>query len=182
MLRQWKSTGKTRLKQCSVFDLMCETYLSPRTGDEHAFYLLETADWTNIIPLTPENDVIMIRQFRAGIRECTLEIPGGMVDPTDASPMDAARREMREETGYDGERIVLLGSVHPNPAILNNRCSTFLATDVLPTGRPQLDGGEDIEVESVPLRQIPKLIRRGRITHGLVLNAFQWLWTSQSAR
>jgi 8-oxo-dGTP pyrophosphatase MutT (NUDIX family) len=161
---------------------MCETYLSPRTGEPHPFYLLETADWTNIIPLTPENDVVLIRQFRPGIRAFTLEIPGGLVDPTDASPMEAARREMREETGYDSERIVFLGSVHPNPAILNNCCSTFLATDVHRTANQQLDSGEDIEVESVPLRQIPELIRRGKITHGLVLNAFQWLWSTQSER
>ncbi len=123
----------------------------------------------------------MIRQFRAGIREFTLEIPGGMVDASDASPMAAARREMREETGYDSERITFLGSVHPNPAILNNRCSTFLASDVRRTERPQLDGGEDIEVESIPLRQIPELIRRGHITHSLVLNAFQWLWSPSAS-
>ncbi len=161
---------------------MRETYVSPRTGEAYPFYRLETADWINIIPLTPENEVIMVRQFRAGIGAFTLEIPGGQVDPIDASPMAAARREMLEETGYDTARIVFLGSVHPNPAILNNRCSSFLATDVIRTGSPRLEDGEDIEVESIPLTGIPELIRQGKITHGLVLNAFQWLWTLPSEK
>jgi len=174
MLREWKPVRSECIQHFRVFDLLRETYISPRTGHQYPFYVLQTWDWANIIPITPDKNVVMIRQFRAGIRSITLEIPGGLVDPEDGSPLDAAKRELREETGYDSDEIIPLGVVHPNPAIMNNLCYTFLATNVRLTGEQELDMGEDIVVQLVPLEKVPELIRGGEITHGLVLNAFQW--------
>lgn len=174
MLREWKPVRSECIQHFRVFDLMRETYISPRTGSQYPFYVLETWDWTNIIPITPDNQVVMIRQFRAGIRSFTLEIPGGLVDPTDGSALEAARREMREETGYDSDEIVALGKVHPNPAIMNNCCHSFLATNVRQVAEQTLDLGEDIELALVSLDQVPELIRKGEITHSQVLNAFHW--------
>jgi 8-oxo-dGTP pyrophosphatase MutT (NUDIX family) len=180
MLREWKPVRSECIQHFRVFDLLRETYISPRTGHQYPFYVLQTWDWANIIPITPDKNVVMIRQFRAGIRSITLEIPGGLVDPEDGSPLDAAKRELREETGYDSDEIIPLGVVHPNPAIMNNRCYTFLATNVRLTGEQELDMGEDIVVQLVPLEKIPELIRGGEITHGLVLNAFQWYLNNHS--
>jgi 8-oxo-dGTP pyrophosphatase MutT (NUDIX family) len=174
MSGKWKPVQSECIQHFRVFDLMRETYISPRTGDPYPFYVLQTWDWANIIPITEDNQVVMIRQFRAGTRSITLEIPGGLVDPEDRSPLEAARREMREETGYDSDEIVPLGTVHPNPAIMNNRCYSFLANNVALTGVQELDQGEDIDVSLIALERIPDLIRSGEITHGLVLNAFQW--------
>lgn len=174
MLRDWKPVRSECIQHFRVFDLMRETFISPRTGDPYPFYVLQTGDWANIIPVTPDDNVVMIRQFRAGTRSFTLEIPGGLVDPSDGSPLRAARREMLEETGYDSEEILPLGAVHPNPAIMNNRCHTFLASNVRLIGEQNLDLGEDIDVQLIALKEIPRLIRNGEITHGLVLNAFQW--------
>lgn len=174
MLREWKSIRSECIQHFRIFDLMRETYISPRTGDQYPFYVLQTMDWTNIIPVTSDGHVVMIRQFRAGIRSFTLEIPGGLVDPSDGSPLKAARREMCEETGYDSEEIVSLGMAHPNPAFMNNRCYTFLARNARCIGEQKLDIGEDIDVCLIPLEKIPQLIRDGEITHSLVLNAFQW--------
>lgn len=175
MLRDWKPVRSECIQHFRVFDLMRETFISPRTGDHYPFYVLKTLDWANIIPITPDQNVVMIRQFRAGIRAFTLEIPGGLVDAADGSPLMAARREMIEETGYDSEEISPLGIVHPNPAIMNNRCFTFVARQARQTCTQNLDIGEDIDVRLVPMEEIPELIHRGEITHSLVLNAFQWL-------
>jgi len=138
------------------------------------FYVVTAPDWINVIPVTDDDRVILVRQYRFGIEGSTLEIPGGMCDEGEA-PADAARRELREETGYDAGELELLGSVHPNPAIQNNRCHSFLAPGVRRVGAPDPDADEAIEVVEVPLSEIPGLIAGGKITHALVIAAFHYL-------
>ena len=154
-----------------IFSLRIDRAHSPRTRVAHDFYILESTDWVNVIPVTPQGEVVLIRQYRHGTREVTLEIPGGIVEPGD-TPEAAARRELVEETGFKEREMILLGSVHPNPAFLTNRCFTFLAKDVVRTQAQEQDDKEDIEVEVRPLEEVPRLIRRGEITHALVLAAF----------
>jgi 8-oxo-dGTP pyrophosphatase MutT (NUDIX family) len=113
----------------------------------------------------------MIRQFRFGIDANTLEIPGGMVEPGE-EPMVAAARELEEETGYQPGRVVHLGTIHPNPAIQNNRCHSFVAFDCRKVHEGLQDTGEDISVELFDSSEIPALILSGEVTHSLVLNAF----------
>ena len=127
--RRWQTLKSERVYATPIFDLHRHQRSHPHRG-EHDFFVLEAPAWINIIPITPENDVVMVRQFRHGIGDFTLEIPGGMVDPEDPSPLLAARREMREECGYDSEDVVELGRVHPNPAIQPNYCYSFLARNV----------------------------------------------------
>jgi ADP-ribose pyrophosphatase len=114
----------------------------------------------------------MVRQRRHGIEAETLELPGGMVDPEDASPLEAARRELLEETGYRAATLEPLGKIAPNPAMQTNWTHSFLARDVELVGAPTLDGGEDIDVVLVPYREIPERVARGEITHALVVVAF----------
>ncbi len=172
MGRIWTKRGTRYLAHYPVFRLREDTYLSPRTHKELLFYVLETRDWINIIPLTRDQKVVMVHQFRMGTEKIALEIPGGIMDREDPSPLDAARRELREETGYDSDDIHFLGSIHPNPAIMNNTCRSFVAYNVELLYEQELDEGEDIRVELIPLARIPQLIREGTINHSLVLNAF----------
>jgi ADP-ribose pyrophosphatase len=171
MIKPWERIRSKTGPSFRVFSVRTDTAVSPRTGKEHDFYVIESGDWVNIIPLTADREVVMVRQYRHGSREMTLEIPGGLVDPGDTPEM-AASRELLEETGYEAGELSKLGVVNPNPAILNNRCYTFLARNVRKAGEPDLDQAEDIDVLLVPLADIPDLIRQGRIDHAIVVNAF----------
>jgi 8-oxo-dGTP pyrophosphatase MutT (NUDIX family) len=140
---------------------------------EHDFYVIESRDWINIIPITVDHQVVMVRQYRHGSREVTLEIPGGLVDSGD-TPETAAARELLEETGYQAAEYVKIGAANPNPAIFNNRCYTFLARNVARVRDPMPDQTEDIESVLVPLSDISELIRTGEIDHAIVIAAFCW--------
>ena len=175
-LEAWRRLTSDRVYETRVFDVLRNRCRSPRTGQDHDFFVLETGDWVNIIPLTDEGQVVLIRQYRHGIADFTLEVPGGMVDATDPSPLVAARREMVEESGYDSEDVAELGTIHPNPALQPNRCHSFVARGVRKLYTPTFDTTEETEVVLVPLADIPQLIREGHITHALVVVAFQWLW------
>jgi 8-oxo-dGTP pyrophosphatase MutT (NUDIX family) len=154
-----------------------EHYLSPRTGKEHDFYLIDSPDWVNVIPLTTDGKVILVKQYRFGTKEFSLEIPGGMIDEGD-TPARAASRELLEETGYAGDEPILLGIVHPNPAIHTNRCYTYLIKNVAYQNSPKQDATEDIEVQRPHLSEIPRLIREEKITHALVITAFYWYFSN----
>jgi 8-oxo-dGTP pyrophosphatase MutT (NUDIX family) len=144
------------------------------------FVVLDSPDWVNVVAITEPGNVVLIEQFRHGTQAVTLEIPGGVVDPGE-TPARAAARELLEETGYEAEEVILLGSVRPNPAFLNNTCYTFLARDARRVQEQSLDEGEDITILEAPMSDIPGLIADGRIDHALVIAAFQWYWLRQGA-
>ena len=175
MIKRWEKIRTEYLGDFRIFRIRADSSRSPRTGNVHRFFVLESPDWVNVIPLTPEGNVVMIRQYRHGTEEVTLEVPGGMVDPGDGDPSVSAARELREETGYEAEEIIRLGSVAPNPAFLNNRCHSYLVRRARRAHAVQLDGAEDITFEEIPLAEIPGLIRDGAITHSLTIAAFYYL-------
>ncbi|MGQ9695396.1 MAG: NUDIX hydrolase [Thermodesulfobacteriota bacterium] len=177
MIKPWKFLQAVKLNSCRVFDIIREEYISPKSGQKHDFYLLASVDWVNVIPLTAEQEIILVKQYRFGTKDFSLEIPGGMIDPGD-TPARAAKRELLEETGFGGEEPILLGVVHPNPAIHTNRCYTYLIKNATFQKLPEYDSTEDIEVQIVPLSEIPNFISTGRITHALVIAAFYWLFSS----
>jgi ADP-ribose pyrophosphatase len=130
-------------------------------------------DWINIIPLTTDHQVVMVRQYRHGSREVTLEIPAGFIDPGD-TPQRAAERELLEETGYQAEEYFEIGVLSPNPAFFSNRCYTFIARHIEKVGVPMLDQTEDIEVVLFPIADVPKLIAGRKIINPIVVTAFYW--------
>lgn len=171
---RWRRTSRRRLRDCRIFQLDEVRYEPPDGGDGGDFYILDTPDWINVIPVTEGGDVVLVRQFRFGIDTTTVEIPGGMCDD-DEEPEVAARRELLEETGYEAAEWTELGWVHPNPPVQTNRCFTFLARGVRRVAEQRLDGHERIEVLTRPLGAIPGMIAGGEISHALVVAAFQLL-------
>lgn len=166
----WPLTESRRLADYRLFELWREARTNPRTGEPHGFFVVRTTDWVNIIALTDDDEVVLVRQLRAGTGEHTIEIPGGMVDPGE-DPGTAALRELVEETGYVAETCVPIGVVHPNPALFSNRCHTFLASGARRVKEPELDPGEAILVATVPRARLRELIASGAITHALVVAA-----------
>lgn len=168
---QWIETSKELVLNSFLFRFCHVGYRSLTSGKEGKFIRLESKDWANVIPLTPRGEVVMVRQFRYGIGEITLEFPAGQVEPGE-SPLAAIERELREETGSSQAEIRELGWCHPNPAFLNNRCHHYLAVGVELGGAQALDEHEEIELVTVPLAEIDALIARGEITHSLSLAAW----------
>lgn len=179
--RHWNFLESRVVYQNRIVQVREETYRFVPNNIVRDFTVLGFADWVNIIPITPEGKVVMIRQYRLGTRSETLEIPGGLISEGDADPAEAALREMIEETGYHSDEVVHIGTVEPNPAIQNNRCHTYLARNAVPVSGQNLDPTEAIEVELVDRKDIPALVHSYRITHGLVLAAFAHLMIHETS-
>jgi ADP-ribose pyrophosphatase len=178
MIRPWPTVSSTPLGDFRIFTMRSDRKISPRTGKEHDFVILESVNWVNVIAVTPEAQLVMIEQFRHGSNTVELEIPGGMMDAGETSPVASAARELREETGYAGENARVLGSVLPNPAIQSNTCFTVLVENCRCLHPVEFDHGEDLITRLVPVAEVPRLVGEGRIRHTLVVAALYFfdLW------
>jgi len=175
---RWARLGETLQARTRVFDLLRARFRHPGRATEREFVVVRPPDWVNVLALTPEHRIVLVRQFRFGIDDFSLEIPGGVMEPGE-DPLAAGLRELREETGYHGAAARLLGSVHPNPAIQSNRCHFVLVESVMAEHPLEWDADEEIEILTLPVEEVYELARSGGISHGLVLDAlmlFEPVW------
>jgi ADP-ribose pyrophosphatase len=166
MIKPWPVIETSEGPDMGLFSIKVNRCRSPRTGKEHDFYVIDFPNWVQIVPITPEHQVVMVNQYRHGCGRTFLELPGGLIDDDDLSPQETATRELLEETGYRARDLLLLGKTYPQPAVLSHFGFTFVATGVQKVAEPTLDAAEDIEVCLIDIEAVPKLIRRGEINHG----------------
>ncbi len=154
-----------------IFKIRSDTRINPRTGRDHDFFVLDSVNWVNIIAVTPDQKLVMVEQFRHGSDTFELEIPGGMMDPHETDPVATAVRELREETGYEGEHARVLGKVWSNPAIMSNVTYTVIIENCRLRHGVEFDHGEDLVTRLIPAAEASKLVADGKIGHSLVVVA-----------
>ncbi len=167
---RWEKLGQTLGARCRVFDVLEARYRHPGRQRERDFVVIDAPDWVNVLALTPDRQLVLVRQFRFGIDDFSLEIPGGVMERGE-EPVAAALRELREETGFSGAPVRILGGVHPNPAIMNNVCHLVLVEQARRTDDLEWDHDEEMEVLTAPVDEVFAWARGGRIRHALVLDA-----------
>ena len=184
MIQPWPTISSKPLSDFRVFSVRSVTKRSPRTGLAHEFFIIDSVNWVNVVALTPDRKMVMVEQYRHGSDTVELEIPGGMIDPADHSPEAAGGRELREETGYEGEQPRLIGQVFPNPAIMSNTCFTFMVENCRITAATHFDHTEDLTTKLVPVEEVPGLVASGKIRHCLVVAALFHFdsWRKRAAR
>ncbi len=170
-LSHWEVLRRDSHADCRVFSVLRKTCRHPVRKREGEFFVIQSPAWVNVIALTPEQKLILVRQYRFGTEGISLEIPGGMIDGGE-SPVAAAVRELREETGYVGRDAREIGVVHPNPAIQENSCHLVLVEDVRMEAELDWDGNEELETVIADVDETFALARAGGITHSLVIDAF----------
>src|SRR5688572_9530767 len=166
---RWQKLGERPQLQTRIFDVIGTRYRHPARSTEREFVVINAPDWVNVVALTTDGQLVLVRQFRYGINEFSLEIPGGVIDAGE-DPVEAGVRELREESGFVGRNARLLGSVHPNPAMQSNRCHLVLVEDAQRSAELDWDPDEEMEIVTLPVDEVYALARRGGITHSLVLD------------
>jgi ADP-ribose pyrophosphatase len=169
-LQPWPRSGSTPGPDLIIFRARYDLVQNPRNRERFTRLVLETRPWVNVIAITDDARVVVVRQYRFGSRSITTEIPGGVIEPGE-SPKEAAQRELREETGFESPEWIDLGSSSPNPAFHDNTCWHFLAKSARRVSALALDPGEDIEVDLLPEAEFLAQIRAGAISHSLVISA-----------
>jgi 8-oxo-dGTP pyrophosphatase MutT (NUDIX family) len=171
-LRSWRRHAQEIVYKTRVFDVLKQR-MSIEDRPPSDFFTLQAPDWINVIATTTEGEVVLVNQYRHGIEEASLEIPGGVIDAEDADPLTAAKRELLEETGFHTKagNWHNLGHISSNPALFNNYCHVFYAEACTRAGAQQLDMHEDIEVRLLSAQDFSKAVREGQIHHALAVAA-----------
>jgi 8-oxo-dGTP pyrophosphatase MutT (NUDIX family) len=170
----WSRAGvEATLEENWLFRLRRERFRSRVSGREHDFYVMHLADAVHAIALTADDRMVLVRQFRAGSMHDSLELPGGLLEPEE-DPREAGARELLEETGYAGDPAVLLSTLWSNPSIMTSRTATIVVRNAFLVAEPKLDHSEEVGVELVDPREVPRLIQRGQIDHALCVAGLLW--------
>lgn len=182
MIKPWTRISSKHVGDFRIFQIRADVKRSPRTGQLHDFFVLECVNWVNVVALTQDDRLVMVEQYRHGSDTIELEVPGGVMDAEDDSPTGAGLRELREETGYEGQDPAIIGQIFANPAIMNNVCYTLLVRNCELIHSTALDQTEDLVTRLIPVGHIPELVASGRIRHSLVVVALYHfdLWRSKA--
>lgn len=171
---RWLTLERKKALETPIFSVHSHLRAHPRRETQATFWSLSPDDWVNILAITPDQQLVLVKQYRHGTDSLTLEIPGGAVDAGE-DPMEAARRELREETGFSSNTWKVLGRIAVNPAFMTNYCTTLLALDATATHRQDFDEHEELRVHLIELDAFFDAIDTGTIDHGIVVSAAYFL-------
>lgn len=171
-IESWSVTDENKEYTTPIFNLLRRNMKLEADEESNAgiFYVLEAPEWVNVIPITEDNEIVLVEQYRYGIEEPTLEIPGGMVDQGE-SFREAAERELLEETGYQPDNMESLGKVSANPAIMTNYAHLFLAEDCSHEQAMNPDEHERLHIHRLPVETFLEYVADGTIQHSIVVAA-----------
>lgn len=170
MTGKWRKLGEKNVFRNGIVNIIQKDFYYEEALDSMPFTVVEMNNWATIVPVTADNEFIIVRQFRAGPESDTLEFPGGGVNPGE-TPVQAAVRELAEETGASAEEFIPLGIMDPNPAFMSNKCHVFLARNARITGKQRLDKFEDAEAVTVPCEKMMEMAENGSFRQSLSLAA-----------
>lgn len=169
-IRPWVRSAPDRVAEYGQLSIRRHEVCDAHGVRRKDAFTLGFADWCTVVGVTRDERIVLIWQYRVGIGCLSLELPGGAVDGEE-TPEQAARRELREESGFVAERLEPLGIVHPNPALQGNVHHSFLAHGVVSAGATKFDEDEECEPVLVPLTEAAALLANNQITHALSVAA-----------
>ncbi len=162
----WKVHTDTKVDDYGIFRTRKSLRENPRTATSLELFLIDGLNWANIFAITPNNEIILVRQYRHGIEDFTIELPGGCVEKEE-DPKEGVIRELQEETGYITDDAEFLGTLRPNPAMMSNSIHFYLARNVNVSSTTNLDPGENIDVITIPFKKFLQEASAGKILHAL---------------
>jgi 8-oxo-dGTP pyrophosphatase MutT (NUDIX family) len=169
-IKPWKILDSNYLYRSNGIAVRIDQVEIPN-GNIFEPYVIETGTWVNVIALTKNREVILVEQYRHGVGQALLEIPAGIMDDEDENPLQTAKRELLEETGYASDQFIEVGKAFPNPATHNNMTHSFLALDAEKVGQQDLDETEEIEVSLIPFDDFVSLAKEGGLPQALHVSA-----------
>jgi ADP-ribose pyrophosphatase len=169
--QNWKLLSRKSLREFRVVSVQEHMYEHVPPGKQRGYVVCDSADCVFTIPVTPDNKIVFIRQFRHGRGEVVLEIPGGVMDPGE-TPETTGLRELKEETGYVPESVEMFGPLLPNPGLDTAQYHIALARNCRPLFPPAPEPSEEIKIELRPLESVSEMISSCELTHALCIAAF----------
>ncbi len=168
MIKPWPVINEETVYDAGIFQLQKKLSTSPKDGEDKEIFAINSLCWAVVLAVTPDGRVPLVRQYRHASQSFSLELPGGIIEK-EQTPLEAAQRELREETGFAAESWSLIKALRPNPAIIDNTVYGFLATGASLAGPTEFDDNEDIELVLASLTELKNMIIDGRIDHAIMV-------------
>lgn len=168
--KKWKRLSSEVGPDLKLFRARWDEMQNPRNEKSQKMIILQSMDAVNVVAVTPQHTMIFVRQYRFGIEDFTLELPGGLLD-MEESVLTAAKRELREETGYAAERWEAIGKVASNPVFMDSYIHHYLADQAEARFELAPDEGEDVEIVEIPVEEVKHLLHTGTFLHPHTVNA-----------